>query len=315
MRRRTMRGKTSRNASPDVAGEGEIRRRVAGEMVVEEDAAGAARLVAVRQEEVAVAPRLERPDSRPGRAGRRRRWNAAWKSAASASASGASSRIGVRSPPPPNQPLVVTSMRVLKCAAGTRGLLHVRDQADAAGPEARILRRAGDLRAELRAELAPHGGDVDADLLEHPPAHHAHHAAAAVARRPRSAAPGGALEAAGRAIGQGIVASSSIASNAAHSRSRSASNQARARRAALHAARHAGRQVATSGLFHRQVAVRRSVLQRRSALDAARLVFGRATQVGRVSPCGASAAGRDRGKMADRAAAPPMVRRGTKRDS
>ncbi len=37
-------------------------------------------------------------------------------------AAGASRRIGVRSPPPPNQPCVVISMRVLKCAAGTSGL-------------------------------------------------------------------------------------------------------------------------------------------------------------------------------------------------
>ena len=72
MRRRTMRGIDLQERQADIAGEGEIGVGVAGEVVVEEDAAGAARLVAVRQEEVAVAPRLELADSSPGRAGRRR---------------------------------------------------------------------------------------------------------------------------------------------------------------------------------------------------------------------------------------------------
>src|SRR5689334_24992386 len=43
----------------DGAGEGEVALEVAGVVVVEEDAADATRLVAVRQEEVAVAPLLE----------------------------------------------------------------------------------------------------------------------------------------------------------------------------------------------------------------------------------------------------------------
>ena len=43
--------------------------------------------------------------------------------------------------------------------------------------------RAGDLLAELRRELAMHGRDVHADLLEHPARHHRHLAAAARRRR------------------------------------------------------------------------------------------------------------------------------------
>ena len=87
----------------------------------------------------------------------------------------------------------------------------------------------GDLRAELGAEFAPDGGDVHPHLLEHPPAHHAHHAAAALRAVLRSGATTRCARTgppADRPAGHRCA--SSIASNAAHSRSRSASNQARA---------------------------------------------------------------------------------------
>ena len=60
---------------------------------------------------------------------------------------------------------------------------------------------AGHLLAELGAELAEHGRDVDADLLEHATAHDRHGAAAAfLAVRAGLALPGLALEAAGREV-------------------------------------------------------------------------------------------------------------------
>ena len=57
------------------------------------------------------------------------------------------------------------------------------------GPEARVVGGAGNLLAEFRRELAEHGRDVDADLLEHAALHHRHDAAAA-----RRAAVVGALQ-------------------------------------------------------------------------------------------------------------------------
>ncbi len=67
--------------------------------------------------------------------------------------------------------------------------------------EARVLRRAGDLAAELGAELAEHGRDVDAHLLEHAAAHQRHGPAAAIlAVRALLALPDLALEAAGRLV-------------------------------------------------------------------------------------------------------------------
>ncbi len=72
------------------------------------------------------------------------------------------------------------------------------DDADAARPEPRVLGGARDLAAELGAELAPDGRDVDAHLLEHAPAaHQADHATAAALARPRLA-----LEAAWFALGR-----------------------------------------------------------------------------------------------------------------
>ena len=68
--------------------------------------------------------------------------------------------------------------------------------ADALGRPKLMEARTRDLAAELRAELAEHGRDVHADLLEHPPLHHAHHAAAAA-----RAVPGGADEPARRQVG------------------------------------------------------------------------------------------------------------------
>src|SRR3546814_9153869 len=55
---------------------------------------------------------------------------------------------------------------------------HMRDEADAGREEARILARAVDRLREIGRELAADGRDVDADLFEHLPGHHAAYPAA-----------------------------------------------------------------------------------------------------------------------------------------
>jgi hypothetical protein len=94
-------------------------------------------------------------------------------------------------------------MRVFMCTAGTR-IFHVRDQADAAGPETRVFAGALHLLGEFRREGAEHGGRMHADLLEQPSAHHAHDTAAfVVTPGPRSLykAPG----LAGIEVGGGLI--------------------------------------------------------------------------------------------------------------
>src|SRR6266568_4233223 len=78
------------------------------------------------------------------------------------------SSTGVRSAPPPNHALVVTTKRVFMCTAGTFGLRICG-----------IIGGAGNLRAKLGREFAVYRRAMDADLLEQPSAHHRHHAAAA----------------------------------------------------------------------------------------------------------------------------------------
>ena len=63
--------------------------------------------------------------------------------AASSTASGASSRIGVRSPPPPNQPLGGDQHPRIEMRGRNARALHMRDQRDAARPETRILSHPG----------------------------------------------------------------------------------------------------------------------------------------------------------------------------
>ena len=105
-----------------VAGEGEVARRSRRCVVVVEDAADAARLVPVRQEEVLVAPGLVLGVPAPGRARRRRPSGGVEGERRGRPGCAASSSTGVRSPPPPNQLLVVAMKRVFMCTAGTRGL-------------------------------------------------------------------------------------------------------------------------------------------------------------------------------------------------
>ena len=167
---------------PDVAGEGEVGLPVAAVEPVVEDAADAAHLVPVLEEEVLVAPFLvavvvgDRVAVAGGAASRR----------GSRCVSGSScvrrrSSTGVRSAPPPNHCRLVTTIRVFMWTAGTLRVLRMDDQRDAARPEARVLLGAGDLLAELGREFAVDGGDVDAGLLEDAAMHDGHDAAAAVA--------------------------------------------------------------------------------------------------------------------------------------
>ena len=81
-------------------------------------------------------------------------------------------------------------------------VVRMRDQRNARGPEARVVVGAGNFLAEFRRELAVHGRDVHADLLEHAAVHHRHHAAAAGRAGVVGALPRRAHEAAGRAIGE-----------------------------------------------------------------------------------------------------------------
>ena len=79
-------------------------------------------------------------------------------------------------------------------------ILRMRNQRNAGGPEARIVRGAGDFLAEFRRELAVHGRAMHADFLEHAPAHQRHHAAAAGLAAVVGALPRRAHEAAGRPV-------------------------------------------------------------------------------------------------------------------
>src|SRR5688572_16960761 len=181
----------------DRAGEAEILVPVAGVEMVVEDAAKAARLLAVRQVEIFVAPllvarivagvgavagTLERGVEVGGVLAVRLRKHRRQVGAAAEPALAGH-----------DVPRVHVDGRHV-------GRAHVRDQRDAAGPEGAAFSRAGDLLAELLAEAAEHRGDVDPDLLEHAALHHRHGAAAAVAAAGVGPLPGGALEPAGGQI-------------------------------------------------------------------------------------------------------------------
>src|SRR6186713_1152587 len=70
------------------------------------------------------------------------------------------------------------------------------DQRNAGGPEARVLLGTRYLLAEFRREFAVHRRAVHTDLLENPPVHHCHEAAASRRAAMVGALPGGANEAA-----------------------------------------------------------------------------------------------------------------------
>ena len=106
---------------------------------------------------------------------------------------------------------------------------RMRDDRDAGGPEPRILGGARNVLAQFGRELAVHGRDVNADLLEQAAVHQRHHAAATgragrvrpVPRRAHEAARGLAIKLSSRGVLERL--------ERAQMSSRSASNQARAR--------------------------------------------------------------------------------------
>ena len=151
-------------------GKGEVGPPVAGAEVVVEDAADAARLAPVADQEIVVGPCLEA-------------WiiggvvrvaggfRAVWKKAVSARDLDHRVQVGAAAEPPggrrPEEPGVHVHRRERRA--------HMRDQADARWPRSAgrrpgpgISRRAVRVRCAGPARAAMHGGDVDPDLLEEP---------------------------------------------------------------------------------------------------------------------------------------------------
>ena len=127
-----------------------------GVQIVVEDAADAAHLVAVLEEEILVAPFLVFVVGRDAWRARRRPLSSrrGRRACRDRPACGARSSTGVRSAPPPNQAFVVTTKRVFMCTAGTCGFCRC---AISEMPEAQkrgSLGGAGNLLAEFRRELA-----------------------------------------------------------------------------------------------------------------------------------------------------------------
>src|SRR6266852_443325 len=172
----------------DIVGEGEVALPAAAVAaaveIVEEDAADAARLVAVLEEEILIAPFLEalvvvgivriarglERGMKITRIGFVREHRGEIGAAAEPSFAG-------------------DDMARVHVHGGNQRRGHMGDQRDAARPEARVFGGAGDLAAELGRELTEDGRDVDADFLEDLTLHHGHDATAAAI----TVALGGAL--------------------------------------------------------------------------------------------------------------------------
>src|SRR3569623_925720 len=195
----------------DLLREGEGRVPVALEIIVE-DAADAAHLVAVLEEEVLIAPRLVFVVGRERTVRVARGLHRRVKR----------DRIRIRL-----RPTAVEHRREIGAAAepglrrddearvhvhgGHVRIMQMCDQRDARGPETWILGRARDLPAELRRELAEYGRAVHAALLDDAAAPHVHDAAATGAAGMVGAAPRRTHESAGLAVaewrtgGQGVL--------------------------------------------------------------------------------------------------------------
>ena len=171
----------SRKASAHVLGEGEVGVPVAGIVVVVEDAADAARLLAVGEEEILVAPVLVALDSRRPGAASQAACMAAWKSSVSGSSwVRRASSTGVRSPPPPNHQLAGDDHARVHVHGRHMRVPGVADQRNARGSRMRrLLRCPGSAWRNLGRKVAVDGRDVNARLFEDAAMQHRHLAAAA----------------------------------------------------------------------------------------------------------------------------------------
>ena len=181
--------------------EGEVFFPVAGIQIVVENAAGATRFVAVGQEKIFVAPFFEA------------RIVVRVMSIAGGLVGGVKfDRVGMIVAPLPieHRRQVAAAAEPALCRAdlprvhvdgGHARVVHMRDQRNAGGPEARVVLRAVHLLAELFRERAMHGRDMNADLLENAASHDRHFAAAFVFHAV-AARPGRALEASGGLPGE-----------------------------------------------------------------------------------------------------------------
>ena len=111
---------------------------------------------------------------------------------------------GVRSPPPPNQPFDVTTMRVFMWPVGALGFVGCAMKDMPLAQKRGSSSAPGICLANSLGNSPMHGGGMAADLLEHAARHQGHHAAAALFAGPWRAgeAAGGLALAAGRAFGR-----------------------------------------------------------------------------------------------------------------
>jgi hypothetical protein len=173
--------------------------------VIVEHAADAAHLLAMRQEEILLAPLLV-----AGVVGDRVR------SAGGLHGSVEGNRIGVglgapgiehgrQIAPATEPPFAGDDKTRVHMRCRHVGIQRMGDERNARRPEARIVVGARDLLAELRREFAVHRGGVNAGLLEHAPLDDPHDATAAGCATMILAVPRRAYEAAGGTIAGGSV--------------------------------------------------------------------------------------------------------------